>query len=68
MMRVVVLVLPLLVLTVCFWLLLQVDAEDAHAVSVDVLADGCLSDAVDDVVADGDEADGDIRISGIKTT
>ena len=23
---------PLLVLTVCFWLLLQVDAEDAHAV------------------------------------
>ena len=68
MMRVVVLVLPLLVLTVCFWLLLQVDAEDAHAVSVDVLGDGGVYDAVDDVVADGDEADGDIRISGIKTT
>ena len=68
MMRVVVLMLPLLVLTVCFWLLLQVDAEDAHAVSVDVLGDGGVYDAVDDVVADGDEADGDIRISGIKTT
>ena len=68
MMRVVVLVLPLFVLTVCLWLLLQVDAEDAHTVSVDVLGDGGLSDAVDDVVADGDEADGDIRISGIKTT
>ena len=68
MMRVVVLVLPVLALTVCFWLLLQVDAEDARAVSVDVLGDGGLSDAVDDVVADGDEADGDIRISGIKTT
>ena len=58
--------LPLLVLTVCFWLLLQVDAEDAHALSVDVLGDGGLSDAVDDVVADGDEADGEI--SGVKTT
>ena len=68
MMRVVVLMLPLLVLTVCFWLLLQVDAADAHAVSVDVLGDGGVYDAVDDVVADGDEADGDIRISGIKTT
>ena len=32
--------LPLLVLTVCFWLPLQVAAEDAHAVSVDVLGDG----------------------------
>ena len=62
-MRVVVLMLPLLVLTVCFWLLLQVDA-DAHAVSVDVLGDGGLYDAVDDVVADGAEADVDIRISG----
>ena len=51
-------------LTVCFWWLLQ--AEDAHAVSVDVLGDGGLSDAVDDVVADGDEADGEI--SGVKTT
>ena len=48
--------------------LLQVDAEDAHAVSVDVLGDGGVYDAVDDVVADGDEADGGIRISGIKTT
>ena len=57
MMRVVVLMLPLLVLTVCFWLVLQVDAEDAHAVSVDVLGDGGVYDAV-----------GDIRISGIKTT
>ena len=28
----------------------------------------CVYDAVDHVVADGDEADGDIRISGIKTT
>ena len=65
MMRVVGLLLPLLVPTVCFWLLLQVDAE---AVSVDVLGDGGVCDAVDDVVADGDEADGDIRISGIKTT
>ena len=54
MMRAVVLVLPVLVLTVCFWLLLQVDAEDAHAVGVDVLGDGGLSDAVDDVVADGE--------------
>ena len=60
--------LPLLVLTVCFWLPLQVDAEDAHAVSLGVLGDGGVYDAVDDVVADGDEADGDIRISGIKTT
>ena len=67
-MRVVVVMLPLLVPTVCFWLLLQVDAEDAHAVSVDVLGDGGVYDAVDDVGADGDEADGDIRISGIKTT
>ena len=48
----VVLMLPLLVLTLCFWLLLQVDA-DAHAVS--------------DFVADGNEVDGDIRVSGIKT-
>ena len=55
--------LPLLVLTVCFCLVLQVDA-DAHAVSVDVLGDG-VYDAVD--VADGDEADGDMRIS-MKTT
>ena len=39
-MRVVVLLLPLLVLTLCFWLVLQVDAEDVHAVSVDVLGDG----------------------------
>ena len=38
-----------------FWLVLQVDAEDVH-------------DAVDDVVADGDEAGGDIRISGMETT
>ena len=68
MMRVVELMLLLLVLTVCFWLLLQVDAEDAHAVSVDVFGDGGVYDAMDDVVADGDEADGDIRISGIKTT
>ena len=45
---------PLRVVTVCFWLVLQVDAEDAHAVGVDVFADG-------------DEADGDIRLSGIKT-
>ena len=60
--------LPLLVLTVCFWLVLQVNAEDAHAVSVDVLGNGGVYGAVDDVVADGDEADGDIRISGIKTT
>ena len=49
-------------------MMMQVDAEDAHAVSVDVLRDGGVYDAVDDVVADGDEADGDIRISGIKTT
>ena len=48
------------VLTVCFLLLLQVDAEDAHAVSVDVCGDGGLSAAVDDVVADGDAADDDI--------
>ena len=41
--------LPLFVLTVCFWLLLQVDA-DAHAVSVDVLGDGGVYDAVDDVL------------------
>ena len=41
--------------------------SDAHAVSVDVLGDGGVYDAVDDVV-DGDEAHGDIRISGIKTT
>ena len=34
--------LPLLVLTVCFWLLLQVDAEDAHAVSVDVSLQMCM--------------------------
>ena len=67
MMRVVVLMLPLLVLTVCFCLVLQVDA-DAHAVSADVLGDGGVYYAVGDVVADGDEADGDIRISGIKTT
>ena len=50
------------------WLLLRVDAEDAHAVSVDVLGDGGVFDAVDGVVADGDEGDGDIRIGGIKTT
>ena len=55
-------------LTVCFCLLLPLHAVAGHALSVDVLGDGGLSDAVDDVVADGDEADGDIRISGIKTT
>ena len=58
--------LPLLLLTVCFWLVLQVGVEDAHAVSVDVLGDGGVYDAVDNVVADGNEADGDIRISVIK--
>ena len=57
--------LPLLVLTVCFCLVLQVDG-DAHAVSADVLGDGGVYDAVDNVVADGNEADGDIRISVIK--
>ena len=60
--------LPMLVLTVYFWLLLQVDVEDAHVVSVDVLGDGGLSDVMDDIVVDGDEADGDIKISGIKMT
>ena len=36
--------------------------------SVDVVWDAGEGDAVDDVVADGDEAVGDIRIVGIKTT
>ena len=48
-----------------------IDAAVACAdsvLSVDVLGDGGVYDAVDDVVADGDEADGDIRISGIRTT
>ena len=68
MMRVVMLMLPLLVLTVCFLLVMAVHAAAAHAVTVAVLGDGGLCDAVDDVVGDSAEADGDIRISGIKTT
>ena len=46
----------------------EVDAEDARAVPVALDVAAALDAAVEDVVADGDEADGDIRIIGIPTT
>ena len=46
----------------------DVDAADAPALRVHFVRDARANDAVDAVVGDGDEADGKIRIIGIKTT